>query len=178
MDKLASLVPEVYYDLIGRIVPGAILCFVLYSTFATELSFIKDFDGASKFALVFIVAYAMGLVQDMLAGTFLHWTNQAVFWIFRQFTKKPNIWKVNVWQVIAGETNDARASKLRKMMAERAMLRNILVLSIALWPLGCWPMSILHVGANATIIVILILVYYRMEFWVRYDAVNGNREPI
>jgi len=173
MDKLVSLVPEIYYDLIGRIVPGSILCFLLSWSVKTELSSLKDLvGGAPMIALVLVVGYAMGLVLDMLAGTLLNWPNRGVFWVFGQLTEKQNVWQVNVWQVIASESNAERASKLRKMMAERALLRNLLVLSIALWLLGGWPMSNLPAGINATAVIVLVLVYYRMEFWVRYDAVS------
>jgi hypothetical protein len=174
MDKLVSLVPEIYYDLIARIVPSSILCFVLSWSAKTELSSPKDLGSAAMIGLLLIVGYALGLVLDMLAGTLLNWPNRGIFWVFGQFTEKENVWQVDVWHVIASESNAARASHLRKMMAERAMLRNLVVLSIAVWLLGGWPMSVLSAGINASAIVVLVLAYYRMEFWVRYGAVTRN----
>jgi hypothetical protein len=174
MDKLASLVPEIYYDLIGRIVPGLILCLVLFWNLRTELSFLKELGGGTVIAFVLLLGYAMGLILDLLAGMFLYRPNRIIFWALAKFAAKNNVWQVHVWQVIARQSDEARASHLRKMMAERAALRNLTVLSIALWLLGGWPMSRLPSAISTAAVIALVLAYYRMEFWVRYEAMSLN----
>ena len=76
MEKLASLVPEVYYDLIGRVVPGSLLYLALAWS-------VPSLNHEPSIALVLLVGYTMGLVLDTLAGALLAWPNRYI--IFRVF---------------------------------------------------------------------------------------------
>jgi hypothetical protein len=68
MDKLAALVPELYYDLIGRLVPGA-LGIALFA--AKVLDPTPPRVPTSEFLLAcfaVVAAYAAGLLLDAASG--------------------------------------------------------------------------------------------------------------
>lgn len=172
MDKLASLVPEIYYDLIARVVPGSVLCVILAVSVNVELAPLQLLGGALLSALALLISYATGFVLDIFSGALLEWPNRGIFWVLGRVS---SAWQTDVWEAIANETSGAHAAKLTKMMAERALLRSLMVLSVALWLLESWPMGNLSTQTKAALVIVIVLVYYRMEFWVRFAAERGKR---
>ena len=61
-----SAIPEIYYDLIARIVPGALFLSV-YGWKEID----KTFDAA-KISFALVLSYLIGLVLNLLAGRFWH----------------------------------------------------------------------------------------------------------
>jgi uncharacterized membrane protein len=69
VDKLVSLIPEIYYDLIGRIVPGSILCFVV--SWLTEFSSQEELTAAVAVITLLVVSYAAGFRCGYSRGGFI-----------------------------------------------------------------------------------------------------------
>lgn len=174
MDNLNSLIPEFYYDLICRIVPGVILCFIFGWSVQDNLVPLGELSGAILAPLAFVLSYATGFVLDIFSGSILRFPNWMFFKGLSRITRRDKrmVWETNVWQVILSVEDDAHRSKLKKMMAERAVLRNLLVLSVVVWLSGSWPMSCMKWEHNTVIVLVLCGVYYQMEFWVKRDALD------
>ncbi len=66
MNKAAGLLSEFYFDLIGRVVPGG--CAFFFLTFPW-LGFIYDSDDISESLVLFVVAYILGLLIDLVGDS-------------------------------------------------------------------------------------------------------------
>lgn len=108
----SSSVPEIYFDIIARIIPGALI-FGLFGL--KKLS--EKFGAGSDLIILFIASYLTGIVLGILAGIF--WG--AVLWIYDRiyeggkFEKLHDDGKLWLWirKLPANERN-----RFTKMMAE------------------------------------------------------------
>ena len=121
----ASAIPEIYYDLIARIVPGALIL----SAYGLGQIDKKFYAGEITFAL--ILSYVIGLVLDILAGWF--------WWV--TFFKRQKFWKKG-WKNADRYKNDGelwlwiRSLRLvdrnlyTKMMAEKMLFASLSLASL------------------------------------------------
>src|SRR5258708_6962268 len=68
MEKLAAFVPELYYDLIGRLVPGTIGAAFLAAAFFSTLREGMLSNGSVFTLLAVVTAYSAGLLIDAASG--------------------------------------------------------------------------------------------------------------
>ena len=167
----SALIPEFYYDLIGRITPGAVLCLTVGWDLRTKLPSIKELDAGILILLAILLSYIAGFVLDVVSGITIGRISRMVFWILYKCTNKAE-WQTNVWQNIRDGKENAYSSILTKMMAERTMLRSFLVLWIFLWLLDSSLLSGLHLAPKIIVLFLIVIIYYHWEFMSRHTALQ------
>jgi hypothetical protein len=168
-DKLGSLIPDFFYDVIGRVTPGAILLGAIAWDSRLALAPLKEISAALVVPLVLLFSYAIGIIIDIACGGTIGLLSWYIFRALHHITAK-DVWGTDVWQV-ARESNDPHhASVLKKMMAERSLLRSLVALWIALWVFDFSLLAQLSFMVKASALVGLLFVYYRMEFSSRFEA--------
>lgn len=168
MDKISSLVPQFYYDLIGRVVPGAFFCCAVVWKFRAELEPIYKLNPVILTSLALIAAYTAGFFLESVAAAFLDFARlrSALQFLKNRF----NIPEVTLWQVkrmsLIPPSNDA----LLKLKGERTMIRGFCVVWILFWLppidlLSSLPLFVMVVGLAA-----LALLYYRWTCYITQDS--------
>ena len=169
-DTLSALIQEFFYDLIGRISPGALLCLAVGWDVRNDLIPFKDLGGGVLTLLAFFLSYVAGFCLDIFSGlTVGNCYRWCVFPLLHWLSKK-DVYDTDVWQVIRGARDNERKAVLTKMMAERAMVRNLVVLWIGLWVFGSSLLLSLHFATKAVLLITLVAISYRVEFNCRREA--------
>ena len=133
MDKLFDIIPEFYYDLIGRVVPGAIASIALFAAYGFDFLWLVEKLGTVLTGLtVLIASYFFGLVFDLISKRLL----SGIVWIWNKLPgHELKLWTDNeLWTKLVDigkkiEMKDSDNWKrsqvhvLNKMMAERSLLR-------------------------------------------------------
>jgi hypothetical protein len=187
MERFAEIVPELYYDVIGRLFPGALASLAVVWLWQPTAP--AQFDGFIAVALAVAMAYSVGLVLDF-AGVSVGRANRV---IRRLLAKLPQFDRddrraldsVDPWPV-ARTLTAARSAIIVKMMAERLCLRSLGLIAFALWVCGFsfvkegWGMA---AGATTPpqslsllLAVILLAAQYRWDFLARLNASQFQRE--
>jgi len=141
-----SAIPEIYYDIIARVVPGALILGTYYGW--------QDFD-LSKLGVGLIFSYMLGLVLDVVEGPF--WCPW--FWLWSKLWKKAKKCKTNdqLWQGIRRLPLIDR-TLYTKMMAEKILFSSLSIgtLVMCLAPpteciahIGRWHFALLFVVFTA-----------------------------
>lgn len=126
-----ELVPEVYFDLIARIVPGGVTLVAM----TVNRTFVESPLALGKAGLVLVgllCAYALGLVLDVFGD--LVGTGITLLWNETTETTKARTIRSNleVCQDIDALGDRRLASVLTKLMAEKVLTRSLCLLSILL----------------------------------------------
>jgi len=148
MEKIGSWIPQVFYDLIGRIIPGCLLLMIVCLIFL-EPSTLRELFSAttvtttsgavtsvSTFAISASVLFFTGFVASYMLGALLGGIAEAA---------NPHLWKRKKAQLTNKSENDMSyvydyihfhrpdiGARIVKLSAERHMCRVILVGSILL----------------------------------------------
>jgi hypothetical protein len=114
VEKLTGLVPEAWFDLIARVIPGAIILVV--TTQNTTISNVT----IGGFAIGVLLAYVIGMVFDLCSSVFFEWVFAACAKVApNSFTSS-----VRIWEAIDTLPMNSRGL-LVKMMAEGIMFRSL-----------------------------------------------------
>ena len=113
-----SAIPQVYYDIIARVVPGALVLGTYYGWEKIE----NGFD-ASKLGVGLIFSYMLGLVLDVIEGRFWRFC----FWLGSKLPKKAKRRKTNdeLWQWIRSRPRLVDRNLYTKMMAEKILFSSL-----------------------------------------------------
>ena len=165
-----SAIPEIYYDLIARIVPGTIALGV-YGW--GEIN--KGFD-LGKLSLGLIFSYMTGLMLNLLAEQFWH------FILFR--------WRSKLWKSAKARKTDGELwlwirsiplidrNLYTKMMAEKSLFASLTVGSLIMF---CVPPPILprHLVGFASVIsfVIFSACMFRVNTWLSWHMREYRLSP-
>jgi len=170
LDKLNALIPEFFYDLIGRICPGAVLCLAVGWDVRSDLTCFKELGGGVLTLLAFLLSYVAGFCLDTFSGMTVG--NCYRGWVFPLLHRwrKQDVYNTDVWQVIRDSRDNETKAVLTKMMAERTMLRSLLVSWIGLWVVGSSLLVPLHVATRIVVLIVLLSISYRGEFNCRREA--------
>ena len=133
MEKLAALVPELYYDLIGRVVPGTICVVFFVVVFLAPLRDILPHDGAMITALALVMAYAAGLVLDAVSGLTIGPANELLrrsmmyLPVLRSRSAR-TLDALDPWAFMRGRAPADASAVVGKILAERTCLRSLALL--------------------------------------------------
>lgn len=163
MDKLSGLVPEFYYDLIGRVTPGAVLCSALVWRVHQDVPLSK-LDGAVALPLGLMVSYLLGYLLDAISGMTV---GRIADLVFKRLATRLPVWQVDVWSHIHGATDERHRAKLTKMMAERTLARSLVTLALGMWTFNLVPVSRLGLSASAALVSVLGACWFRAEYNAR-----------
>jgi hypothetical protein len=148
MEKIGSWIPQVFYDLIGRIIPGCLLLIIACLIFP-EPSTLRELFSAttltttsgsttsvSTFDISTSVLFFAGFVASYMLGALLGGIAEVT---------NPDVWKRNKAQLTTKRENDTSyvydyiqfqrpdiGARIAKLSAERHMCRVVLVGSIIL----------------------------------------------
>ena len=127
MDKIGNWVPQIFYDLIGRIIPGSLLLIIAFVIFQGPLAINAS---ASILVLAFLtVAYVLGALLGGVTAVINRdfWKSKK-----RDLTKKKEDDVSYIYDYIQFHRPDI-GSRLAKLSAERHMCRVITVGAIFLF---------------------------------------------
>jgi hypothetical protein len=143
--KLTGIVPEMWHDLIARIVPGAIIAYFALGSdpkLLTDISF-------SNFAGALILAYLIGLFADILSGT----ATNGIAFIGKYIPNGPKTWLASRLPTIFTQSLtisnynliDTLKSPARDLMvkffAEVVLCRSLFYFAAIHWIAALWVAS-------------------------------------
>jgi hypothetical protein len=173
VDKLAALVPELYYDLIGRFVPGALGTALFATTF---LAMIPYKTTTSEFLLTCLgvaVAYSVGLLLDVASGMTIGPLNLAFRRSVRSLPiqqKGREVDHVEPWNFMRGKGDPEAGAVVGKLLAERTCLRSLSLLWLLVWLTGTPPAAALGLVVHFALIACLLVGQYHWEYLARATA--------
>lgn len=184
--KFAGLVPQVYYDLIARVVPGAVACLLYGYAFAAKLRMFSSYDTVTGILFGFVLAYVIGIVLDLLSeGLFgAVFSSDGLFRRrFHSVMSDEEVWKrLDDKEEGVGhpQWSEAEKSVLIKMMAERSLMRVLLLLFL---PFAIdWNGSVFHLlsePASSSIMnylaltaVIMLTISSYLLYWCLHRRIH------
>ncbi len=123
-EKLSQLVPEFHFDLLARIIPGILFCW-LYTT-VPPLSGREDKEVITVFAWL-ISAYFAGLLMDVLGSAITSFLKY--FWIDLDLWLGQTWSDQAVWEKLDGRSSIPRIVYL-KILAERCLFRSLFIIGL------------------------------------------------
>jgi len=169
-----GLVPEAYFDLIARIVPGiiAVIVIAINPSIKEEIASYEIVVGkAGLFFVIFLLSYAVGLVFDVTGELISDFVIRVI-----------NIKRLNKMddgakfcdQLKNLKPDDARI--IIKMMAERVAFRSLFLLTIlTIILLSLFTAVKLPLLAKCILPLIFMLALLQMEFSVRKRLASINK---
>jgi hypothetical protein len=134
--KVADLVPQFYFDLIGRVAPGAVACVLYGFAIGVDVVALSHLGTGTIVLAGFVLSYVVGLILDLLS--------EGILKVLASFTSiKPD---KKLWDEIEEKKKESTESLLSapqktlltKMMAERSLMRVLVVVSVPFaidWPI-------------------------------------------
>ena len=170
--KLTGLVPEAWFDLIARVVPGAII--LVASTQNTAVSNVT----IGGFAIGVLIAYAIGMVFDLCSSVCFEW-------VFGACAKCcPNSFTdgAKMWQAIDTHSGNSHGL-LVKIMAEGIMFRSLFAFAVLHLSLAIATMKIPALAAVVQQIPIqvlspsvsVVLAVVSLCCWLKMGAIASSR---
>lgn len=86
IDRFNGIIPEVFYDLIARIIPGVIIT-TTYSIVNSKLQNQMSQDNQYSFFKMIVFAYFVGFIFDLLSGFLLEGSAYTLIVRSRYFSK-------------------------------------------------------------------------------------------
>jgi hypothetical protein len=176
LDDVGTLVPEFYYDLIARIVPGAVLSLLVAWEWRSHLSPLLALGGAIVLPVGFVVSYVSGFFLDAISDVTVGRLNHLLYRLFHGVVGS-GVWRTRTLQQIrlANRQDSSginRRAFLIKMVAEKCMSRNLMVAWIACWSLGLSMPFRISFGWRILILAVLVTSYYWKEFVTRQEVLR------
>mgnify|MGYP001034786350 CR=1 FL=1 len=169
MKDLALLVPEFYFDLIARILPGGCACLFFFYPWH-DISYIPEttFGFFSATGIFYVIGFIIDLLGDF---------------IFSYFSVRERE-RRNIVQKVQNHFSDRKDlflySRFLKMCAELVMLRSLAIICLGLsfisvfFPVSkesAWYLSLLPLSAFVAFVVILVsFMYFEECIRARYEA--------
>jgi hypothetical protein len=125
-NTVVSLIPEFYYDLIGRVLPGTLIAFLYLWPMSAKVAHF----GAIRGAVAASSCYLLGLTLDVFTDQVFHWTHR----VLRPLTKQISFLRVEDDGTLWSWTRTQPAGEqilLKKMFAEKALFRIATFASLA-----------------------------------------------
>ncbi len=170
LEKLAGLVPEIYYDLIARLIPGSFALVAIGSHFREKLAPLAHLNEALLTLLALAATYALGFLLDIAAGIVL---NQIANPLIRKSLSRfrnaesRKLDDVEPWDTVREMANQSAAAVIGKMLAEESFLRNASVLYLIFWLVRFDPVSSMPACTNLLILIAFLAVQYYWGHLVR-----------
>jgi preprotein translocase subunit Sss1 len=130
VEKVSGFIPEVWFDLSARVVPGAVI--VLASS-PTDFVWGKSF---CRVALGLVIVYVVGFAVDVASEGIFGW----VFWPLNKWWPNCFLRYRQLWDDIERLAADQR-NVIVKMAAEAVLLRSLFfycVVQLCLQMTACW----------------------------------------
>jgi len=128
--KLSGIVPEVWHDLIARIIPGLLVTYMLYEPTHDSM---KSHTIAG-FAWFLVAAYLIGLVIDLSSGGFV----ALIAWFIAKYNKGIDpCFSMSNYNLI-DQLRSPRRELMVKMFAEVVLCRSLFFFSICQLIAGVW----------------------------------------
>jgi len=173
MEKLAALVPELYYDLIARLVPGGIGVVLFAASVPPPLRDKLPKEPATILAVV--AAYTMGLLLDAASSLTIGPMNALVRWawgfvpILRR-RRARDLDAVDPWGFMRGGAKPSASGVVGKLLAERTCLRSFTLLWPVAWLTNALPIGNISALGSAVVTTGLALAQYRWDYLARATA--------
>lgn len=113
MDRLLELIPEFYYDLIARVIPGMVLITISIPSRYWKIILGQDDLPISKTFVLFIFSYVVGFLLDSFSTAIEGWIGDH----FRDKT---------IFSLLDKVDNHNRSKRFIKLLAELSLLRVLL----------------------------------------------------
>ena len=168
MDRFSSLVPEFFYDIIARVIPGVVAVAVVALAIGDAS---VELSAALLLPLAAIVSYLAGFLLDVGSSILFRVPNRLAFRLLRRITKHP-AWDVSVWDVIRSHGEADGAAILLKLVAEQTMLRNLSVLMGLSLLADVSMLEPVPVWQQVGVWFVFVLLYYRAEFKTRTNVLT------
>lgn len=153
IEKALSVVPEVYFDLIARLIPGSIAWLIFTNLFDKINPFeqLKDFNVA---VLILVASYIIGFTADTVSFSLTYYLHKLLEPKIISHKRK--------WEIVSSLSNDSHITIITKMSAE-----NILCRSLGLIFIFFWVTSIYITPSIPTIVFALTGVTFLIMFIIR-----------
>ena len=125
IDTLINKIPELFYDIIGRLIPG-FLVVVLFSLTYFQIDFNGDlFNKFEKISfaqaiLIFVISYFVGLSLDMIGGTLI----EPILYGLREIKLWPFPTALEQWERVR-KVQENKNNRLLKLRAEILLFRSV-----------------------------------------------------
>lgn len=157
-----ELVPEVYFDLIARIVPGSMSLVVVLLKYDVE-GRLPDLGSLGSVLIGLLLAYGVGLTLDVIGDT----VTDALTVVWNRITPKPILRNLDICRAIDRVEDRSLASVLTKLMAEKALVRSLALVSLALLAVPPRPSAIVPWWVAATAAFVFVALVIRLEHHLR-----------
>lgn len=165
IEKAIGLVPEIYFDFIGRIVPGALgtLALAVHPDVVPKVTTISALLGSTGLVFVgFLFSYLIGLILDVVGDAF----SEAVFWVANRVSPL----ELRTIDQLFDQVGRARpdfAPVLLKIVAEVVALRSLLLLALLamIHPFGY--LGGIPLWMNLSFVLVLFAALLRMHVHAR-----------
>ncbi len=162
VEGVLGLVPEVYFDLIARVVPGVLVIVAI----SVDADFTGGLPDVGKFGLVLIgllCAYAVGFVFDVAGDTI----SDALILLWNATRHLKVRRSLEICRTIDGIDDQRLAPVLTKLMAEKVLVRSLCLLSITALAFPAWPAQTDLWWAKLLSAAVFGILVIRMEYHLR-----------
>jgi hypothetical protein len=168
--KLSDYIPEFYFDIIARLVPGGLTC-IIYGWQS-----LGTLGSAFSILIGLVVSYFLGILLDVVSDLVLgrlvfRWFISALKKFVRLYTFMPDN---ELWLLIR-QLPEKQVIIFNKMMAEKAMLRSAILVNIIAF---FYPPSL--IPAHRTLLVcfisliVLLLCHFMLQLYVSERIRNSK----
>jgi hypothetical protein len=171
MGKLAALVPELYYDLIARLVPGGIGLVLVSASLPPAL--LEKLPGNEPATILAVVAaYAMGLLLDAGSGITIGPINALVrrAWAFVPILRNRPVRALDdldPWAFMRGGAKPSASAVVGKLVAERTCLHSFTFLCAVGWLTDSLRVGVIGTLGSAVVTTGVAVAQYRWDYLAR-----------
>jgi hypothetical protein len=161
MDKILALIPEIYYDIIARIIPGIIFILLIIPSNSWELISQEDILTNSALLLFLVSGYTCGFVLDACSALF------------------ERMWDGGrLWSKLDEIEDKDKAGRPIKLVAEVAQLRVLflgwLIAGFRLEPLVFIPGKFFRVPYLLVYVIVAAILFYLYYRWYQGTKTRLN----
>lgn len=175
MEKLEALVPELYYDLIVRLMPGTLAAFAIVVNCPTLAVPLRNTNGVVVSIVALTAAYTLGMLLQVVSGATLDPLSEGVRWIaarvpFLRSSRWRTFDQIDARQIMRSLEGRGGAHVIGKIRAERSFLRSLTLLCLLLWFFCAEPFCAIPLSMRALLTGILFFGQYQWDYLSRSTA--------
>jgi hypothetical protein len=175
MENFEALVPELYYDLIVRLMPGTLAAYAIVVNRPTLAAPLRNTNGVVVMMVALTAAYTLGMLLQAASGATLDPLSKGVCWIAaRAPVLRTSRWRafdqIDARQIMRSFEGRGGAHVIGKMRAERSFLRSLTLLCPLLWVFSAEPVCAIPVWMRLLLTGLLFVWQYQWDYLSRSTA--------
>ncbi len=167
-----ELVPEVYFDLIARVVPGVVAAVAIVGGVAVSGA-LQEIGKIGLVLIGLLGAYAVGLVLDVAGDTI----SENLISVWNATSQRKVRKNLELCQRIDQIDDRHLAALFTKLMAERVLVRSLSLLSLLALAFPAWPAATVPWSAKLISAAVFGLLAIRLEYHLRVRMSATSSAP-